>query len=140
MLVEKNYYLERVGFSPLSLLKNPMILIAGFSMVIVFGMPYIMDNSTYIALDHFILSKHSLQFAIRLIHVLYIYSNTNSYIVDPELKAEFEERQKSGGGGLGGGANGANPLQNFDAAAWLAGSGGKKSEVVAAKSGKEAIR
>jgi hypothetical protein len=32
--------------SPLGLLKNPMILIAGFSMLIVFGMPYIMDNSS----------------------------------------------------------------------------------------------
>jgi hypothetical protein len=32
--------------SPLSLLKNPMILIAGVSMLIVFGMPYLMDNST----------------------------------------------------------------------------------------------
>ncbi|QSZ34530.1 hypothetical protein DSL72_006124 [Monilinia vaccinii-corymbosi] len=102
VLAEKNYYLERVGFSPLSLLKNPMILIAGFSMVIVFGMPYLMDN------------------------------------MDPELKAEFEERQKSGGG-LGGGANPANPLQNFDAAAWLAGSG-KKSEGGAASGGREAIR
>ncbi|TGO73271.1 hypothetical protein BELL_0375g00010 [Botrytis elliptica] len=101
-LVEKNYYLERVGFSPLSLLKNPMILIAGFSMLIVFGMPYLMDN------------------------------------MDPELKAEFEERQKSGGG-ITGGANGANPLQNFDAAAWLAGSGGKK-EGGAASGGREIIR
>ncbi|KAI9647448.1 hypothetical protein NHQ30_003833 [Ciborinia camelliae] len=103
VLVEKNYYLERVGFSPLSLLKNPMILIAGFSMIVVFGMPYLMDN------------------------------------MDPELKAEFEERQKSGGG-LGAGANVANPLQNFDAAAWLAGSGGKKNEGSAASGGREVIR
>ncbi|KAJ8057937.1 hypothetical protein OCU04_013116 [Sclerotinia nivalis] len=101
-LVEKSYYVERVGFSPLSLLKNPMILIAGFSMLIVFGMPYLMDN------------------------------------MDPELKAEFEERQKSGG--LTGGANGANPLQNFDAAAWLAGSGGKKNEGSAPSGGREVIR
>jgi hypothetical protein len=33
--------------SPLSILKNPMILIAIASMGIVFGMPYLMDNSTY---------------------------------------------------------------------------------------------
>jgi hypothetical protein len=32
--------------SPLSILKNPMILIAIFSMGVVFGMPYLMDNST----------------------------------------------------------------------------------------------
>lgn len=40
----KQYYVQRAGFSPLSLLKNPMILIAGFSMLVVFGMPYLMDN------------------------------------------------------------------------------------------------
>ena len=46
--------------------------------------------------------------------------------MDPELKAEFEERQK--GSAITGG-QAANPLQNFDAAAWLAGSSGaKKSE------------
>jgi hypothetical protein len=32
--------------SPFSLLKNPMILLAGVSMLLVFGMPYLMDNST----------------------------------------------------------------------------------------------
>jgi hypothetical protein len=63
----KDYFIERAGcesskiallgirigllmrwniVSPLSLLKNPMILIAGVSMLIVFGMPYLMDNST----------------------------------------------------------------------------------------------
>jgi ER membrane protein complex subunit 7 len=31
--------------SPLSILKNPMILIAGFSLLVVFGMPYLVDNS-----------------------------------------------------------------------------------------------
>jgi hypothetical protein len=64
----KEYYIERAGcecplcrrwhlfhdwgvaaneilVSPLSILKNPMILIAGLSMIVVFGMPYIMDNS-----------------------------------------------------------------------------------------------
>ncbi|PMD26483.1 hypothetical protein NA56DRAFT_641196 [Hyaloscypha hepaticicola] len=87
----KDYFIERAGFSPLGLLKNPMILIAGFSMLIVFGMPYIMDN------------------------------------MDPELKAEFEERQKAQPNPA------ANPLQNFDAAAWLAGStssSSKKTEVL----------
>lgn len=65
---QKEYFLERPGcespsldrwkggsimrnllilqkVSPFSLLKNPMILIAGVSMLIVFGMPYLMDNS-----------------------------------------------------------------------------------------------
>ncbi|EPE30881.1 hypothetical protein GLAREA_03848 [Glarea lozoyensis ATCC 20868] len=81
----KEYLLERSGFSPLSLFKNPMILIAGASMLLVFGMPYLMDN------------------------------------MDPELRAEFEERQKSSPLS---GNQAANPLQNFDAAAWLAGSSG----------------
>ncbi|KAF2119183.1 hypothetical protein BDV96DRAFT_596946 [Lophiotrema nucula] len=40
----KYYYQERSGFSPLSFLKNPMILMALFSMVLIFGMPYLMDN------------------------------------------------------------------------------------------------
>lgn len=46
--------------------------------------------------------------------------------MDPELKAEFEERQKAQPNAA------ANPLQNFDAAAWLAGStssSSKKTEV-----------
>ena len=31
--------------SPLSILSNPMILIGGVTMILVFGMPYLMDNS-----------------------------------------------------------------------------------------------
>ncbi|KAH7354874.1 hypothetical protein BKA65DRAFT_394609 [Rhexocercosporidium sp. MPI-PUGE-AT-0058] len=84
----KEYLIERSGFSPMSILKNPMILIAGVSMILVFGMPYIMDN------------------------------------MDDEMKAEFAESQKRSP--LTGGQGAANPLQNFDAAAWLAGSGTPK--------------
>jgi len=40
----KEYYQQRASFSILSLLKNPMILIALFSLVMVVGMPYLMDN------------------------------------------------------------------------------------------------
>ncbi|KAG9241040.1 hypothetical protein BJ878DRAFT_251881 [Calycina marina] len=87
----KEYLVERAGFSPLSILKSPMILIAIVSMGLVFGMPYLMDN------------------------------------MDPEMKAEFEERQKSGGVGA---TAGVQNIQNFDAAAWLAGTGkdAKKGE------------
>lgn len=44
--------------------------------------------------------------------------------MDPELKAEFQEAQKGGGAlsALAGGGSQSNALQNFDAAAWLAGS------------------
>ena len=86
-----------------------MILIALVSLVVVFGMPYLMDNSTF----------HSLP-------LLLPFSLSNCVtLVDPELRAEFEERQKSSP--LSGG-QAANPLQNFDAAAWLSGSSGTKSE------------
>jgi hypothetical protein len=91
---------------PLSILKNPMILIAIVTMGIVFGMPYLMDNS----------GPPSLILSLLLL--------TQNTLVDPELKAEFEERQKASP--LSGG-QAANPLQNFDAAAWLAGSSGKKN-------------
>ena len=42
----KNFYQERGGFSILSFLKSPMILMALVSGVMIFGMPYLMDNST----------------------------------------------------------------------------------------------
>ncbi|KAF2471401.1 uncharacterized protein BDR25DRAFT_334017 [Lindgomyces ingoldianus] len=41
---QKYFFQERSGFSPLSFLKNPMILMALFSMVLIFGMPYLMEN------------------------------------------------------------------------------------------------
>ncbi|TQS36329.1 hypothetical protein Golomagni_03226 [Golovinomyces magnicellulatus] len=83
LLATKKYIMERPGFSPLNMLKNPMILMAILTMVVVFGMPYLMDN------------------------------------LDPELKAEFNEAQKPSSTS----SSAPNPLQNFDAAAWLAGSG-----------------
>ena len=49
---------------------------------------------------------------------------TNPYAVDPETRKEFEESQKSGP--LAGVSAATNPMQNFDMAAWMAGSG--KSE------------
>ncbi|KAL8296872.1 hypothetical protein RB600_002069 [Gaeumannomyces tritici] len=84
-LGRKEYYMERSSFSVLSILKNPMILLAMVSMGIFLGMPYLLEN------------------------------------MDPEVRAEFESRQKSnpmsavlGGGGQPGGG--------FDMAAFLAGS------------------
>ena len=46
-LATKSYYTARSTFDVLSLLKNPMILMALFAMVMMFGMPYLMDSSTY---------------------------------------------------------------------------------------------
>ncbi|KAK7609467.1 hypothetical protein JOL62DRAFT_578682 [Phyllosticta paracitricarpa] len=37
----KEYYIQRGGFSPLSFLKNPMILMGLFSLGLIVGMPYI---------------------------------------------------------------------------------------------------
>ncbi|KZZ96857.1 hypothetical protein AAL_04086 [Moelleriella libera RCEF 2490] len=92
-LGKKLYYMERPAFSVLSILKNPMILMGLVSMLIFFGMPKLMEN------------------------------------MDPEMKAEFEAQQRKsplnavmGGGGGGSGGAQANPLGNFDMAAFLAGS------------------
>ncbi|KAI9718627.1 MAG: hypothetical protein M1828_006635 [Chrysothrix sp. TS-e1954] len=40
----KNYYMERAGFSPLDFLKSPMILLALVSLVLIVGMPYLIDG------------------------------------------------------------------------------------------------
>ncbi|KAL5117077.1 hypothetical protein ACEQ8H_005036 [Pleosporales sp. CAS-2024a] len=40
----QHYYQERGAFSPLSFLKNPMILMAVVSMGLMFGMPMLMEN------------------------------------------------------------------------------------------------
>ncbi|OCK79421.1 hypothetical protein K432DRAFT_299897 [Lepidopterella palustris CBS 459.81] len=40
----KEFYQARGGFSPLSFLKNPMILMALFSLVLIVGMPYLIEN------------------------------------------------------------------------------------------------
>ena len=41
---EKQFYQERGGFNILSFLKSPMILMGLASVVLIFGMPYLMDN------------------------------------------------------------------------------------------------
>jgi len=44
LLTRRGFYEVRQGFSPLSLLKNPMILIAVFALAVTFGMPKLMEN------------------------------------------------------------------------------------------------
>lgn len=44
VLGSKEYYAKRQGFSVMSIFGNPMILIALFSLVLVVGMPYLMEN------------------------------------------------------------------------------------------------
>ncbi|KAJ9604818.1 hypothetical protein H2200_010933 [Cladophialophora chaetospira] len=90
VLSKKNFYEERQGFNPMSLLKNPMILMGVVALAFTFGMPKLMEN------------------------------------MDPEMKAEYEEMQKSSPlGGVtraiqGGGSGSAT--ESFDLAGYLAGS------------------
>ncbi|KAJ5577395.1 uncharacterized protein N7459_006359 [Penicillium hispanicum] len=44
LVARKGFYEERAQFSPLSLLKNPMILMAVVALGITFGMPKLMEN------------------------------------------------------------------------------------------------
>lgn len=43
---QKDFYQPRGGFSVMSIFKNPMILMGLVSVVMIFGMPYLMENST----------------------------------------------------------------------------------------------
>ena len=44
---QKDYYQPRGGFSFLNFVKSPMILMALVSVVFIFGLPYLMDNSKF---------------------------------------------------------------------------------------------
>lgn len=78
------------------MLKNPMILIAGFSMLVIFGMPYLIDNMDPELKEEF----------------------------NKQQKNGGVAGMLAGGGGGAQQQqnNAAQSLANFDAAAWLAGS------------------
>lgn len=109
----------------MGIFKNPVILLSMVSMAIFFGMPKMVENSTYPSLRNLF---------------LYLYNpNPNRHrdiltkpkTVDPETRAEWEERQKENPmNAIMGAASGqnSNPMGNFDMAAFLAGSGGNKGE------------
>lgn len=44
VLSKKGFYEQRQGFNPMSLLKNPMILMAVVALAFTFGMPKLMEN------------------------------------------------------------------------------------------------
>ena len=44
---QKDFYLERGGFNLIGFFKSPMILMALVSVVMIFGMPYLMENSAF---------------------------------------------------------------------------------------------
>lgn len=112
----KAYFMDRPAFSVLSIFKNPMILLGLVSMVIFIGMPYLVDNSKSSPVPKSIEERHL----------------TYALTVDPEMKAEYEERQKKNPmNSLLGGASGGQaptPMGNFDMAAYLAGSGQSKGK------------
>lgn len=45
------FILDGNTVSPLSLFKNPMILLAVFALAMTFGMPYLIDNSMFLRVD-----------------------------------------------------------------------------------------
>lgn len=97
--------------SPLTILKNPMILIAIVGMGMMIGMPYLMDSSTFLPSPPYPRSS---------LPMLRMLKSTCVRIVDPEMRKEFEEQQKSSPLAN---VNVANPMAGFDIAAWMAGSG-----------------
>lgn len=56
-LGQKDFYQTRGGFSVMSFLKSPMILMGLVSVVLIFGMPYLMENSTLCSGDPAALSS-----------------------------------------------------------------------------------
>lgn len=106
VLSKKSFYEVRQGFNPMSLLKNPMILLGVVAMGLTFGMPKLMEN------------------------------------MDPEMKAEFEEMQKSGpvGGIMGAmqGQSSGGGAANFDLASYMAGAQQKPEGQITKSSGTDA--
>ncbi|KAE8335580.1 hypothetical protein BDV24DRAFT_6405 [Aspergillus arachidicola] len=102
--------------SPLSLFKNPMILLALVALGFTFGMPKLMENSK------FNIITISLRDAIIYVFIAHA-SLTHISPVDPEMRAEFEKHSRASpisgatrSAMAGGGAPG-----NFDFAGWMAG-------------------
>lgn len=109
----------------MSILKNPMILLAMVSMGIFLGMPYLLENSAFL----------SPCYPLPDIPVLWPHTALTQVTrrpVDPEVRAEFEARQKSNpmNAVLGAAGGGGQPGGGFDMAAFLAGSnsGAKRDE------------
>lgn len=102
-----------------------MILIAVVGFGFVFGMPYLLDSSTCPPSTFIIFSSRR---SLLIFHLLPSFDSpfphglstqSSPPAVDPETRAEFEEQQKKSI--LNTSGAGANPLQNFDMAAWMAG-------------------
>ncbi|KAL8903248.1 MAG: hypothetical protein Q9171_007466 [Xanthocarpia ochracea] len=104
----------------MGLLKSPMILMALVGLGMVFGMPYLLENSRSLFHRGYL----SLLLPFKFISGSRTFkwdemANVWLVIVDPEMKKEFEEQQKSSV--VGNVAGGGNPLSSFDMAGWMAG-------------------
>ena len=97
--------------SVMTILKNPMILLGLVSMGIFLGMPYLVDNSSSYPHTNVSVMCGAEQ-------------ELTNMPVDPEMRAEFEQRQKGNpmNSILGGGQPSSNAMGDFDMAAYLAGS------------------
>ncbi|KAI9669213.1 MAG: hypothetical protein M1817_004708 [Caeruleum heppii] len=112
VLGRKEYYSKREGFSPMSFLKNPMILIAILGMAVMFGMPYLIEN-----MDPETRAEFDAQ------------SKAGGPLgLSGLLPGSSSSNADSSGAGSGTAADGnpANAIRDFDMAAWMAGSGGAK--------------
>lgn len=112
--------------SPLSLFKNPMILLAVFAMVVMFAMPKLMENSTsrpfscYL-LPFFTYARNRRDIPIGRTYTCYM-DTANVNTVDPEMREEFEKQSRGGPLSAAGrsAVQGGGPA-NFDLAGWMAG-------------------
>ncbi|PGH23126.1 hypothetical protein AJ80_02755 [Polytolypa hystricis UAMH7299] len=93
VLGKRGFYEERQKFSPLSLFKNPMILLAVFALAITFGMPYLMDNMDPEMREEF----------------------------DKQSRTSPLAGATRSLGGAAGGAGGSAAAPGFDLAGWMAG-------------------
>ncbi|KAJ5698271.1 hypothetical protein N7462_000276 [Penicillium macrosclerotiorum] len=104
-IARKSFYEERAKFSPLSLFKNPMILMAVVALGLTFGMPKLMENSTSPPPD--------------ILSCLLITQRLTPFSVDPEMRAEFEQQSRASP--LSGATTNAMAGGGFDLAGWMAG-------------------
>ncbi|KAI9788888.1 MAG: hypothetical protein M1833_002794, partial [Piccolia ochrophora] len=95
----RDFYTRKEGFSPASLLKNPMLLIAGLGGLLVFGMPYLLDNMD---------------------------PELRAEFEEQQRKSPLAGVAATAAGGAGAGGGGSS-LQNFDIAGWMAGKTGGAS-------------
>lgn len=125
-LAEDGFRLRSVGVvltagavSVLSIFRNPIILLSLVSMALFFGMPKLVENSK------------SSSYCFSRGYYTGLIATDNLVPVDPEMRAEWEQRQKENPmNALMGAASGqpANPMGNFDVAAFLAGSSSSKPD------------